>query len=94
MAHHKSQAPYRSLFRNSIQDEIFHSKMELTGGAILALLALLRSSVSLSANLILTHEEIVDVMWSSEIRSHRLQHHPDLTPEQVTEAHAAPMPHR
>ena len=37
---------------------------------------------------VLTHEEIVDLVWTSEIRPLLLQRFPDLTEEQITEAHA------
>ncbi|HEY3703692.1 MAG TPA: zinc dependent phospholipase C family protein, partial [Terracidiphilus sp.] len=66
----------------------FTPKWGSLGGAILALLALLCSSANLSAYSVLTHEEIVDLMWSSEIRPLLLQRYSDLTPEQITEAHA------
>lgn len=37
---------------------------------------------------VLTHEEIVDLMWTSELRPLLLQRFPDLTEEQLTEAHS------
>jgi hypothetical protein len=37
---------------------------------------------------VLTHEEIVDLVWSSEIRPLLLQRFPNLTEGQITEAHA------
>ena len=37
---------------------------------------------------VLTHEEIVDLLWTDEIRPLLLQRYPELTDEQLTEAHA------
>jgi hypothetical protein len=37
---------------------------------------------------VLTHEEIVDLLWTSEIRPVLLQRFPELTEEQIREAHA------
>jgi hypothetical protein len=37
---------------------------------------------------VLTHEEIVDLLWSDEIRPLLLKRYPGLTEEQITEAHA------
>src|SRR5580704_5426328 len=36
---------------------------------------------------VLTHEEIVDLVWTDEIRPLLLQRFPGLTEEQITEAH-------
>ena len=41
-----------------------------------------------SAYSVLTHEEIVDLLWSDQIRPLLLQRYPGLTEEQITEAHA------
>jgi Zinc dependent phospholipase C len=51
-------------------------------------LAMLVSCGSLFAYSVLTHEEIVDLVWTSEIRLLLLQRFPDLTEAQITEAHA------
>ena len=37
---------------------------------------------------VLTHEEIVDLLWTDEIRPLLLKRFPELTPDQITEAHA------
>jgi len=37
---------------------------------------------------VLTHEEIVDLLWTDEIRPLLLKRYPDLTEQQITEAHA------
>ncbi len=42
---------------------------------------------SLFAYSVLTHEEIVDLVWTDEIRPLLLQRFPGLTEEQITEAH-------
>jgi hypothetical protein len=45
-------------------------------------------SVHSSAYSVLTHEEIVDLLWAAEIRPLLLQRYPGLSEEQITEAHA------
>ncbi len=52
------------------------------------LLAVLICSGAAFAYSVLTHEEIVDLLWISEIRPLLLQRFPDLTKEQIKEAHA------
>ena len=52
------------------------------------LLAMLMCSGSVPAYSVLTHEEIVDLLWTSEIRPLLLQRYPGLSEEQITEAHA------
>lgn len=58
------------------------------GGAFLALLSIFLPCERVSAYSVLTHEEIVDLAWSSEIRPLLLRRFPDLTEDQITEAHA------
>jgi hypothetical protein len=48
----------------------------------------LMGSRGLLAYSVLTHEEIVDLMWTDEIRPLLLQRFPDLTEDQIREAHA------
>ncbi|HEX3572504.1 MAG TPA: zinc dependent phospholipase C family protein [Acidobacteriaceae bacterium] len=55
--------------------------------AVLIFVALM-SSGSSSAYSVLTHEEIVDLAWTPEIRPLLLRRFPDLTEDQITEAHA------
>ena len=50
--------------------------------------SLLMCSGSSSAYSVLTHEEIVDLLWTDEIRPLLLQRYPGLTEDQITEAHA------
>src|ERR1700726_455987 len=52
------------------------------------LLLVLVSCSSSSAYSVLTHEEIVDLVWTDKIRPLLLQRYPGLTEEQLTEAHA------
>jgi hypothetical protein len=52
------------------------------------LLVVLMSCSSSSAYSVLTHEEIVDLVWTDEIRPLLLDRYPGLTEEQITEAHA------
>ena len=55
--------------------------------AALFLLVLI-GSVRSSAYSVLTHEEIVDLLWTDQIRPLLLQRYPGLSEEQITEAHA------
>ena len=52
------------------------------------LLAVLLCSSASSAYSVLTHEEIVDLLWTAEIRPLLLQRFPGLTEDQLKEAHA------
>ena len=52
------------------------------------LLIVLMSYTRSSAYSVLTHEEIVDLLWTDEIRPLLLKRYPGLTEEQITEAHA------
>src|SRR6185437_8396500 len=56
--------------------------------AAAVLLVLLLSGEGLYGYSVLTHEEIVDLVWTSEIRPLLLRRFPGLTEEQITEAHA------
>src|ERR1022692_255540 len=51
-------------------------------------LSLLMGSGSSFAYSVLTHEEIVDLLWTDEIRPLLLQRYPGLSEAQITEAHA------
>ena len=61
--------------------------LHLTRAAAL-LLAVLASSGVLFAYSVLTHEEIVDLVWTSDIHPLLLQRFPDLTADEIKEAHA------
>lgn len=56
--------------------------------AVVTILLALLSGGHLFAYSVLTHEEIVDLAWITEIRPLLLQRFPDLTEEQIKEAHA------
>jgi|SRR5450631_978843 len=51
-------------------------------------LSILMGSGSSFAYSVLTHEEIVDLLWTDEIRPLLLKRYPGLSEEQITEAHA------
>jgi hypothetical protein len=52
------------------------------------LLIVLMCSSSSSAYSVLTHEEIVDLLWTDEIRPLLLHRYPGLSEDQITQAHA------
>src|SRR5271169_969369 len=56
-------------------------------GMVLLLLVLMCSG-ALSAYSVLTHEEIVDLLWTDEIRPLLLKRYPGLSEDQLKEAHA------
>lgn len=56
--------------------------------ALAFLLVLLMFSSSSHAYSVLTHEEIVDLVWTSELRPLLLQRYPGLSEDDLTEAHA------
>jgi len=56
--------------------------------ALALLLGVLMCSGGLSAYSVLTHEEIVDLLWTDEIQPLLLKRYPGLTEDQVMQAHA------
>jgi hypothetical protein len=78
---------------NQIRTRLPQSTAFLGGGpwgirvAAVFLVTLLCASVSLSYS-VLTHEEIVDLVWTDELRPLLLQRFPTLTEDQLKEAHA------
>ncbi len=56
--------------------------------AIAVLLAVLMCTGVLSAYSVLTHEEIVDLLWADEIQPLLLKRYPGLSQDQIREAHA------
>ena len=56
--------------------------------AVTLLLIALVSTASSFAYSVLTHEEIVDLVWSAQLLPLLLKRFPDLTPDQLKEAHA------
>jgi hypothetical protein len=59
----------------------------LTCAAVLVFAVLLSSGIAFAYS-VLTHEEIIDLAWTSEIRPLLVQRFPDLTEDQIKEAHA------
>src|ERR1035438_236129 len=62
-------------------------RLHLTRAAAILFL-LLMSSGNIFAYSVLTHEEIVDLLWISEIRPLLVQRFPGITEDQIKEAHA------
>lgn len=60
----------------------------LVSRVALAILIFLVFGGALFAYSVLTHEEIVDLAWSCEIRPLLLNRFPNLTEDQITDAHA------
>jgi hypothetical protein len=60
----------------------------LSERAAVLLFMLLLCTAGASAYSVLTHEEIVDLLWTSEIRPLLLQRYPALSEDQIREAHA------
>ena len=65
-----------------------HSMRSFTARAGALLLALLTFSAVSSAYSVLTHEEIVDLLWTTKIRPLLLKRYPNLSEDQIKEAHA------
>src|SRR4029077_15631346 len=55
---------------------------------VASLLLVLMCSGGSSASSVLTHEEIVDLLWADEIRPLLLKRYPGLSEDQIKEAHA------
>lgn len=80
--------------RTRIGKTRFHQRSTSSGrsqwgaqvGAVLVIM-LLCSSVSLAYS-VLTHEQVVDIVWTSDLRPLLLKRFPALTEEQLKEAHA------
>ena len=62
--------------------------MRKTPSVALVLCVLLMCSGGSFAYSVLTHEEIVDLLWKDEIRPLLLKRFPALTEDQITAAHA------
>ncbi len=60
----------------------------LLARVVTLVLIVLMFGVHSSAYSVLTHEEIVDLLWADEIRPLLLKRYPELTEQQITEAHA------
>src|ERR1700692_1687292 len=67
---------------------IFRSWTLLPFRVVAVLLVVLLCSGGLSAYSVLTHEEIVDLLWTDQIRPLRLKRFPGLSEDQIKDAHA------
>ena len=67
---------------------VLRNKGLLCGRAAALLLVVLICTGGLSAYSVLTHEEIVDLVWADQIRPLLLKRYPALTEDQIKEAHA------
>src|SRR5246127_680377 len=76
--------PYTSMSKGANADSWRQFFMRV--GTVL--LIVLVSYSSSSAYSVLTHEEIVDLLWTDQIRPLLLKRYPGLSEEQITEAHA------
>src|SRR5580658_3523005 len=72
----------------AVSKVIGHSFRNLAVRTIALLLITLMCSSAVSAYSVLTHEEIVDLLWADEIRPLILQRYPGLSEDQIKEAHA------
>lgn len=75
-----------SALRNSIASASSWRHFVMQAGIVL--LIVLMSCSSSSAYSVLTHEEIVDLLWGDEIRPLLLKRYPELTEDQIRDAHA------
>jgi hypothetical protein len=74
--------------RRSLRGGTFKAWGLLSVRATAALLLLLMCSPGSSAYSVLTHEEIVDLLWTDEIQPLLLKRYPGLSPDQLKEAHS------
>lgn len=75
-----------SALRNSIASASSWRHFVMQAGIVL--LIVLMSCSSSSAYSVLTHEEIVDLLWGDEIRPLLLKRYPELNEDQIRDAHA------
>jgi hypothetical protein len=61
--------------------------MVRTAGTLL-LASLVIASARMSAYSVLTHEQIIDLLWERDIKRILLEHYPDTTPDDLRRAHA------
>lgn len=72
----------------SISSGIVGARRLPAGRVVTFLLVLLMCTGGSSAYSVLTHEEIVDLVWADKIQPLLLQRYPGLSPNQIREAHA------
>ncbi len=78
---------------NQIRAQLCHGAVSSVSGrwsvrAVAVLLGILLCTGGASAYSVLTHEEIVDLVWTDELRPLLLKRFPGLTEDQLAEAHA------
>ena len=78
----------RSKYKGSLRGAIASGWRRLRIRLLAILVILLTCSLGSFAYSVLTHEEIVDLLWKDEIRPLLLKRFPALTEDQITEAHA------
>ena len=71
-----------------MRNAIANSRHTLSLRALAVLLVILMCSGGMSAYSVLTHEEIVDLLWTAQIRPLILKRYPGLSEDQLKEAHA------
>src|SRR5271166_5193759 len=74
--------------RRTLRGCIFKAWRLLSVRATATLLVVLMCSAGLSAYSVLTHEEIVDLLWTDEIQPLLLKRYPGVSEDQLKEAHA------
>ena len=72
----------------AVKDAIANRWRTLSIRILALLLVTLMCSGGMSAYSVLTHEEIVDLLWTDQIRPLILKRYPGLSEEQIKEAHA------
>ncbi len=88
MANQLERHPTRPEYSLSVGSAVARN-LRLHAVCVVALfLMVLLSSGAAFAYSVLTHEEIVDLVWTDDIRPLLLKRFPGLTDEQITEAHA------
>src|SRR5579859_2835308 len=63
-------------------------RIRVLASCILICMLVLSTSQPLAAYSVLTHEEIVDLLWADQIKPLLLEKYPGATPDQLREAHA------
>jgi Zinc dependent phospholipase C len=74
--------------RPAVRNAIENKYRRLPVHALAVLIVMLMCCCGVSAYSVLTHEEIVDLLWTDEIRSLILKRYPGLSEDQIKEAHA------
>jgi Zinc dependent phospholipase C len=88
MSNHLERHPTRLNILLSARSAVAWSLRLYSARLVAICLMVLLSGVGAFAYSVLTHEEIIDLVWTDEIRPLLLQRFPGLTEEQITEAHA------